>query len=136
MREIKFRGLSAIGEWVYGDLISDLPESTAYYKEYSQRIKWFPEHGGEANCPVKNGTVGQLTGIIDKNGKEIYEGDIVRSNYSDGTVEQIAVVECVEVTYWTWGEFGNIYCALTHHKDTEVIGNIHENSELLNGAQS
>lgn len=64
MRELKFRGRTATGKWVYGDLRTKTDD-------------------GEPVCEldgydVNPDSVGQLTGLKDKNRKEIYEGDIVR----------------------------------------------------------
>ena len=80
-------------------------------------------------------TVGQYTGLTDKNGTKIFEGDIIdflyRSGYDDYGIVQYDADET---------EFGfvynSIYEGLGRHyqsKDIEVIGNIYDNPELLKG---
>jgi hypothetical protein len=115
MREIKFRGLMANGGWAYGSLKPDLPGSTAYYSTFSQRICWFPVSGGESNIPVLNGTVGQYTGLKDKNGREIFEGVILETSNSDDP--------CYEIVEWGTQEWQPNNIPLC---DTLIVGNIHE----------
>lgn len=120
MREIKFRGKRIdAGEWGYGDLI--------FSNDYPH-IGTDKENRFLRECRVDPETVGQYTGLKDKDGKEIYEGDIVQyhpeANMGTGPV----VYELG--AFRVQGDFD----ALLYHfslKALEVIGNIHDNPELL-----
>lgn len=123
-REIKFRGQRVDnGEWVYGD---------HHHRAGGVQgiIRMEPDDNGKAVYIVHQvdpDTVGQFTGLLDKNGKEIYEGDIYRFEHPDSTNE---------VSYCVSGGFAGFDLSPAYHDanrltDVEVIGNIHDNPELL-----
>lgn len=120
MRTIKFRGKRVDDdEWVYGDLIIDNAENYFIHRREEKRQ--------EASM-VYPDTIGQLTGLLDKNGKEIYEGDIVNfDNYIQGTSKVMFAEGCymaVAKNYATPLTF-----RLSNH--AIVIGNMYDNPELL-----
>ena len=122
-REIKFRAMYSSPEgfkWAHGLL--------AYMD--SEVIQIFTrERNDQKNTDVFNcipGTEGQFTGLRDKNGNEIYEGDVVRFPLLDNRGGHPVVVEWKDAG-WNWL---NIH--YTGGLEVEVIGNIHENPELLN----
>ena len=135
MREIKFRGKRLDnGEWLYGNLVelrnpfnpNDAPACFIMPKEVNIAA---PDSIAEQEV-VDPDTVGQFTGRIDKNGKDIYEGDIL--------IEP-GIFDLPRTVFWDhrFMRFGNIapstcgYIALHDYSKPEVIGNIHDNPELL-----
>lgn len=113
MREIKFRGRTPSGKWVYGDLHIRTVHPHIHSDPLSKYI-------------IDPDTVGQFIGLYDINDKEIYFGDIVRNKYGDiGSV--IWFSDCSIRIDWGGGDI--------HFIDPdwglEVIGNIHDNPELL-----
>lgn len=121
MRDILFRGKRKDnGLWVYGDL-----------RQYSETHKGIYDY--DLRQTVKGiipATVGQYTGVTDTNGKKIFEGDIIKTSiYYDIGCYPLEKTEVREVKYID-GCFIPLYS--NNRKNTEVIGNIHDNPELLN----
>ena len=147
-REIKFRGKRIDnGEWVYGNLIysSDackeyetliIPQKDAdgFTTDYASNGENKESYGFDNWFCVIPETVGQYTGLKDKNGKEIYEGDIVEKTYY--SYHQPECSELFEIKYEGLGFYfehikGNAFY-LPFTEDIEIIGNIYENPELIN----
>ena len=137
MREILFRGKrSDNGEWVEG--VPFFEENRCYIIE---DLFICDEYActGAVNSMVIPETVGQFTGLTDKNGKKIFEGDIIKScEYGD-----VYFVEyCADDGYPAFDVVPemNIECNGLSHlhivEGIEVIGNIHDNPELLKGGEA
>ncbi|MBQ8388809.1 MAG: hypothetical protein IJX46_07785 [Clostridia bacterium] len=124
MREILFRGKTEKGEWVEGLLWKKKHNTDKIF------ISCFPDHDdNEEVFPVKPETVGQYTGLTDKNGKKIFEGDIVDICYPY-TIVHNALINYVGASFY--GDNGNDLWSLDEYFYLEVISNIHDNPELLN----
>ena len=128
MREILFRGKSTdTGAWVYG--------------YYCGPFGDFDEHEicdiADTTCSrvdVDPETVGQYTGLTDTNGKRIYEGDIVTFKTSVCTFKP-CVVEYSNAEARFVARIGDIRYAMTDSFVYEIIGNIHDNPELIGGKE-
>ena len=126
MREIKFRGKSVdTSEWEYG-----LPTYSLKEDKFEIRYPLYDSDGyrGCSRYEVIPETVGQFTGMKDKNGKEIYEGDVVEAIRYDGLVVT-GVVEFRDCSFVINTGYLTIYTWMDYQ--IEVIGNIHDNPELL-----
>lgn len=152
MRKIKFRGKDIKGNWRYGDLMT-IEHFVANSKEKYQ----IGDFESSLVYDIDKETIGQFTGLHDKNGKEIYEGDIVKvehSEYSDELKKDMFNRNYTELIVNKYFrnysvEIANTYCScgvrvknksihfylsqsVINNHNVEVIGNIYENKELLN----
>ena len=117
MREIRFRGKTDCGKWVYGYFTLNDDDKACIIPEADPSGFW---------REVDPATIGQSTGLKDKNGQEIYEGDIYDAPHDFGpggfSIRRGVVVWDNESGYnWHYWKVA----------DLEVIGNIYENPELL-----
>lgn len=132
MRTIKFRGKDRNGMWVYGDLRQQPKDEycpIGIYIDDPEDWRSLP--------PVDPATVGQFTGLCDKNGKEIYEGDIVKDRNGGVDVitwDSLAFNLCVAYASSPNGVCANFFTT-NPLEGLEVIGNIHDNHELLKTAR-
>jgi uncharacterized phage protein (TIGR01671 family) len=124
MREILFRGKTYSDKWVYGYLLKGSMDNDFYIQE----------NVGGTPFWINPETVGQFTGLTDKNknGKKIFEGDIVKFEHPAYEEEIIGVVD------WEENEVGFVirlkeeYEIIGYSSEFyQVIGNIQDNPELL-----
>ena len=143
MREILFRGKANGGCcWVYGHyaVLNDgyRPDWKRHYL-LSGELRYNDQYGKEdiRKVEIDPKTLGQYTGLKDKNGKRIYEGDIVEcwseGVNAKGTVQQRKDGMWIIYPAWQkvimWSLCPDEHCNTT----VEVIGNIHDNPELIGG---
>lgn len=136
-REIKFRGKNR-ESWYYGDLVQEIRHNdNKLFDETMTHIRNFEYKNGDYigdSFLVNSETVGQFTGLHDKNGKEIYEGDIVKYRDSRGQhIEKVIFDKGCFYAGMHWGSSTRLAPKLINTRITEVIGNIYDNPELLEG---
>lgn len=118
MREIKFRAWDTIGEYMYANAHGGI--------ETRHGVTHFEEVIGNQLLILM-----QYTGLKDKNGKEIYEGDVVK--YKDDKDGVRAVLWSDKIGAFVIGRFNTVGTSLLglYFEEMEIIGNIYENPELL-----
>ena len=122
---IKFRGkFPKTGEWLYGDLIRNVEGAFAIVPPYEISMNNYYR-----NYVVDKETIGQYTGLKDKNGREIYEGDILC--YRDAKFQTHIVYHNGGFYFSHFG--GTTFTAIGDHEINKytVVGNIYDNKELL-----
>ena len=123
MRRIKFRGKREDnGEWVYGAFYPIKDELVYFIINNCQSIDFDDDDTTFNGYKVQKKSVGQFTGLHDKNGKEIYEWDIV----TDGVGKYKIIYDLKLAGYQP-------YCIFRDEPENycEVIGNIYENPDLV-----
>ena len=132
-REIKFR-IWADNKFYNKCLVGNTNNTND--EKWTCPMVWLEKQKEWVHCD--NGIICQYTGLHDKNGKEIYEGDIVYCQTKFGKAK--AIIKFIDgkfVAYWdsilTHPQNGHCIACYEINKRFEVIGNIYDNSELLGG---
>ena len=127
MRDILFRGKTVSGRWAEGSLIhaGDYccvleDESKIHPMDYPYLDNDLGTFDGQAT-PVDPETVGQFTGLLDKDGKKIFEGDIVYNGVFKASVD---------FYNGRFIPFNGEYCTF-FPSECEIIGNIYDNPKLV-----
>ena len=125
MREILFRGKRKdYGEWVKGSFWDEIPNDLGGIAQYGSCVF---HH-------IDLATVGQFTGLTDKNGTKVFDGDVVK--VLQGKDKGVAYVGFENGAFMLYPRTGNIYertlwAYWYNDWDVEIIGNIHDNPEFL-----
>lgn len=140
-REILFRGKrSDNGEWVEGSLVSDSDEFGEILKCFGcESTDDTPDGYYYAQYEVDMSTVGQYTGLTDKNGVKIFDGDIVTVENPNISDDEYGIVKFDNDGAMFIVEFDTFTVDFGNNIDgnrCEIIGNIFDNLELLKGEEN
>ena len=140
-REIKFRGKRIDNkQWFYGSLYYGFSEASGYKGIGAYLTAYEPENNSFTTYEIDPKTVGQYTGLKDKNGVDGFADDIVKAGKDElfkiGWFEDTAswILSGLETGKVRWIECRENFCLndfQINFKECEVIGNIYENPELL-----
>ena len=131
MRVIKFRGKRTIThDWAYGSLIEVENDNFICGKTDMEQDGHHIRQTTDMPLEVDSDTIGQFTSLYDKNGKEIYEGDIIRLNEEKDLIE-VRFVRGVFAFLWNGNLDDEFPCNAPTQEWAEVIGNIHDNPKLI-----
>ena len=127
MRTIKFRGFSKKHrQWLTGNHILHRGA------HFIVRVDEFTDGKTWEDYEVRPETVGEFIGLFDKNGKEIYEGDILAVNHADKkSYLEVRFVRGVFAFLWNGDLDDEFPCNAPTQEWAEVVGNIHDNPELI-----
>lgn len=146
MRQIKFRAKGLIdGNWHYGSYVytddnKNNPFASEPFKENHHIVQYYPGDwnlGGWEPIEVNPNTLGQFTSLKDKNGKEIYEGDVIAFNWrsSDGVditdLLEVRFIRGVFAFLWDGDIDHEANIVSPTHEWATVVGNIHDNPDLI-----
>ena len=157
MREIKFRGYDLrYKRWQYGAYIKHIDvtscmftceeETENFYKEHTKHLiafdglsDWWMPRGIDVCTSIDPESIGQFTGLIDRNKKEIFEGDLIKFTSLIPVNDKLCKLEAKvgEVVFEEcafWLKFKDEAMLLwVEGIEYEVVGNIYENPELWEG---
>ena len=142
MREIEFRGKTKDGEWVYGYL--DYRDNQFFINEVFETPPTWQDPCGDTHYErhlIDHETIGQYTGLNDKNGNKIFEGDIVNftifdcfdcdTQYTGHVFYDVNYARFVIKFSNDCDDWFHIGTVVRQDDEIEIIGNIHDNQEMV-----
>lgn len=135
MRQIKFRGRTLPDTWIYGNLVKIDDDCRIQFKDSIKDEDTGKSMEFYRSVSVDESTVGQFTGLLDRNGKEIYEGDVVDvisfftvpRDKEMGRTRAVIEFDKDQASFCAKGR--KIRFAMTCANNMEIVGNIHEQSK-------